>query len=197
MGIEDPYEIGQHLLQDNTVSGVAESKVMDLLEFGRIIHAEMSAICDALRKGVSVEGGTLYCTTFPCHLCAKHIVASGITKVVYLEVYPKSYASELHNDSIDVDVRNPSNKVVFEAFIGFSPFRYRDLFEKGRRKYSGGIAQKWKRGNKHPMIEVYFPSYFEAETRVVDLFLGRLEEIISAGNSSTKSKSTKRRSQRR
>ncbi|MDN3612645.1 hypothetical protein QWZ16_23945 [Vibrio ostreicida] len=26
---------------------------------------------------------------FPCHNCAKHIVASGIKRVVYVEPYPK------------------------------------------------------------------------------------------------------------
>jgi deoxycytidylate deaminase len=69
-----------------------EAQLMDLIEFGRMIHAEMSAICDAARTGRSVRGATLYCTTFPCHMCAKHIVASGIKKVVYIEPYPKSYA---------------------------------------------------------------------------------------------------------
>ena len=69
------------------------------LEFKCIIHAEMSAISDAARKGVAIQGATLYSTTFPCHLCAKHIVASGIKRVVYLEPYPKSYANALHGES--------------------------------------------------------------------------------------------------
>lgn len=153
---------------------------MDLLEFGRIIHAEMSAICDASRKGVSIEGATLYTTAFPCHLCAKHIVAAGIQRVIYLEPYPKSYASALHRDSIAVDDDGTTDKVRFDAFIGVSPFRYRDLFEKGKRKYSGGLAQKWNRGERRPMIEVYFPSYFEAETHVVGLMNRRLEEVLGS-----------------
>lgn len=164
---EDPYEISKRLLADKSDDSVAESRIMELLEFGRIIHAEMSAICDAARKGIKVAEGTLYCTTFPCHLCAKHIVASGIRRMVYLEPYPKSYASELHRDSIVVDGEGSSYKVRFDAFIGVSPFRYRELFEKGRRKYSGGVAQKWNQGERRPMIEIYFPSYFKAETQVV------------------------------
>jgi deoxycytidylate deaminase len=173
----DPYEIAKLLLKDKSDDSVSESRIMELLEFGRIIHAEMSAICDAARKGVSIEQTTLYCTTFPCHICAKHIVASGITRVVYLEPYPKSYASELHKDSIEVDNHSQSNKVKFDAFIGISPFRYRDLFEKGKRKYSGGAAQKWNRGERRLMIEIYFPSYFKAETQVV-AHLRRLEELL-------------------
>lgn len=154
---------------------------MDLIEFGRIIHAEMSAISDAARMGIPIEKATLYCTTFPCHICAKHIVASGISRVVYLEPYPKSYASELHKDSIAVDDNGVKDKVVFEAFIGVSPFRYRDLFEKSKRKYPGGAAQKWNQGTKRPMINIYFPSYFKAETRVVAHTQKRLEEILATG----------------
>jgi deoxycytidylate deaminase len=160
-------------------STLKDSKVMDLLEFGRDIHAEMSAICDAARNGLSLAGGSLYSTTFPCHLCAKHIVAAGIRRVIYLEPYPKSYARELHSDSIDVEGSDATKRVNFTPFIGISPYRYRDLFEKGRRK-SAGSAQQWNRGEKRPMIEVYYPSYFKAEVEVVKLIEPRLNELTAA-----------------
>ncbi len=179
MKIESPYEISNALLNEGSDHSVGDSKVMDLIEFGRIIHAEMSAVCDASRKGISIEGTTLYCTTFPCHLCAKHIVASGIRRVVYLEPYPKSYAAELHGDSIEVDPSGPSQSVIFEAFIGISPYRYRDLFEKGKRKYSGGLAEKWNDGAMRPIIEVYYPSYFKAEAHVVGQLDNELQKISS------------------
>ena len=121
MKIDSAYEITKALLGDDSDHSVGESKAMDLLEFGRIIHAEMSAICDASRKGLSIEGATLYCTTFPCHICAKHIVASGITRVVYLEPYPKSYAAELHGDSIEVDPAEQTNRVASRDSLGFHP----------------------------------------------------------------------------
>jgi deoxycytidylate deaminase len=178
-----PHEIAKHLLQEDNDHALSDSRIMDLIEFGRIIHAEMSAVCDASRKGVSVEGGTLYCTAFPCHICAKHIVASGIRRVVYLEPYPKSYAAELHSDSIAVDHAGLTEKVRFDAFIGVAPFRYRDLFEKGRRKYTGGMAQKWNQGARRPMIEVYYPSYFEAERHVVGQMKKSLEELLAAQGS--------------
>ena len=81
------------------------TQVMNLLEFGRSVHAEMAALMDASRRGVSVKGATLYCTTFPCHLCARHIIAAGIDRVVYIEPYPKSRAKEQHSDSISVDAK--------------------------------------------------------------------------------------------
>jgi cytidine deaminase len=178
--------VGRKLLEES--AEVKDSKLMDIIEFGRIIHAEMSAICDAARRGVSIDGTTLYCTTFPCHLCAKHIVASGICRVVYLEPYPKSYAEKLHADSIEVETDTGARKVLFEPFIGVSPYRYRDLFEKGKRKYNG-VAEAWPQGEKRPMIEVYFPSYFEGESRIaVELKrkLGQLDvPLPDATNSSS------------
>lgn len=175
--VEDAHEVTKALLDDKSLDGVSESRLMDLIEFGRIIHAEMSAICDAARKGISVESTTLFCTTFPCHICAKHIVASGLQRVVFLEPYPKSYASELHRDSIAVENSSAPEKVLFEPFIGVSPYRYRELFEKGKRKYSGGLSQKWNNGIKRPMIEVYYPSYFRAETLLVGSLSGELKRI--------------------
>lgn len=175
MGVSDAYEISKKLLSDDADHSVSKSRAMDLIEFGRIIHAEMSAISDASRKGISVEGATLYATVFPCHICAKHIVAAGIRRVVYLEPYPKSYAAELHGDLIAVDPEEQTDRVAFEAFIGVSP--YRSLFEKGRRKYSEGLAEKWADGAKRPVIEVYYPSYFQAETHIVAQLNSELEEI--------------------
>ena len=52
------------------------------------------------RNGISTERTSLFTTTFPCHVCAKHIVGAGITRVVYVEPYPKNRALELHQDSI-------------------------------------------------------------------------------------------------
>lgn len=178
VGNKDAAAIADELLADRSPTGLRESKVMDLLEFGRDIHAEMSAITDAARKGVSVENGTLYCTTFPCHLCAKHIVAAGIKRVVYIEPYPKSYALELHSDSIELDGESTSSTLVnFQRFVGISPYRYRDLFEKGKRKSSTGAAQKWKNNKKRPTIDVIYPSYFKGEVFVVKLLEDRLGTI--------------------
>ncbi|MCC8421498.1 anti-phage dCTP deaminase [Photorhabdus thracensis] len=58
------------------------SKIKDITEYGRVVHAEMEAILACARSNVSTCNGILYCTTFPCHNCAKHIVACGIKRVV-------------------------------------------------------------------------------------------------------------------
>lgn len=121
------------------------AQIMDIIEFGRIIHAEMCAITDAARMGRSTKDSYLFCTTFPCHMCAKHIVSSGVKKVFFLEPYPKSYAKELHDDSITFLDSEDNKKVLFQPFIGISPRRYRDIFEKKKRKDKVGKAQTVQR----------------------------------------------------
>src|SRR5205807_7486580 len=79
------------------------SHLVNSIEYFRAVHAEMAAIVDAARRGVPICDAVLYTTTFPCHDCAKHIVAAGIQRVVFIEPYPKSLAPELYLDSIAVD----------------------------------------------------------------------------------------------
>jgi len=117
-------QVGQQVKKLLGHNQIQESQLMDIIEFGRMVHAEMSAITDAARLGTSIQNTTLFCTTFPCHVCAKHIVASGVKRVVFLEPYPKSYAEELHSDSITFNPAEANNKVYFEPFIGISPRRY-------------------------------------------------------------------------
>ena len=59
------------------------------------IHAEQNAIIQAAKLGSSIEGATLYCTHQPCVICAKMIVNSGITRVVYKHGYPDEFAVEM------------------------------------------------------------------------------------------------------
>ena len=47
------------------------------------IHGEAKLIAEAARKGISLEGATMYATIFPCSLCAKQIAFSGIKKLYY------------------------------------------------------------------------------------------------------------------
>ena len=48
-----------------------------------VLHAEANAITKVARSGNSSEGATLYITDSPCMECAKLIIQSGITRVVY------------------------------------------------------------------------------------------------------------------
>lgn len=52
-------------------------------DFCRSIHAEANAIALAAREGVSVRGATIYMTLFPCYVCTKLMVRSGIKEIAY------------------------------------------------------------------------------------------------------------------
>lgn len=56
------------------------------------IHAEMNAIIWAARKGISVEGATIYVTLEPCSECSKNLIASGIQRIVYLKPYEHTHS---------------------------------------------------------------------------------------------------------
>jgi deoxycytidylate deaminase len=93
---------------------------------------------------VSPMGAVLYCTTFPCHVCAKHIVGAGIVEVVFIEPYPKSKALELHSDSIAIEEPEPDH-VVFRPFVGVAPRRFTTLFSM-RGEDGPEIARKDENG---------------------------------------------------
>lgn len=122
---------------------LSSAMVSSILEFGRIVHAEMAAICDAALRGISLRQSTLYCTTFPCHMCARHIIASGIERVVYIEPYPKSRAKKLYKQAISVDDDRDAetDAVKFSSFVGVAPSRFLDLFEMVPRKDAQGYAR--------------------------------------------------------
>jgi deoxycytidylate deaminase len=109
-----------------------KSPIGRLLEFSRSVHAEMDALLSAARKGVSTVGCRLFVTTFPCHYCARHIVAAGIAEVQYIEPYPKSQALSLHEDSIATESRKNAagqlTHVLFRPFSGVAPRLYRRAF---------------------------------------------------------------------
>ena len=47
------------------------------------VHAEQNAIADAARRGVNLDGATIYVTHFPCINCAKILSAAGIREIIY------------------------------------------------------------------------------------------------------------------
>jgi deoxycytidylate deaminase len=121
---------------------LGDTRVDRLTEFNRAVHAEMSAILDAARRGTSVRGATLFSTTFPCHNCAKHLVGAGITRVVYIEPYAKGLAEVLHDDTVAIDrVNRPSDLVNFDQFVGLAPTMYMPIYSMGAKKRKhGGMA---------------------------------------------------------
>ena len=172
---------GEHELELQKV--LTESKISDLTEFGRVVHAEMDALLSCSRAGIPTTGSSLYCTTFPCHNCAKHIIASGINRVVYVEPYPKSRALDFHSESIRLKselITEPVDKtqlVSFEPFIGVGPRRFLDLFSmslgsgsKLRRKDKGGNTLDWDKSNAPIRTPLIPKSYLDIEQAAAEMW---------------------------
>jgi deoxycytidylate deaminase len=153
-------------LEDRLLSG----KLRDLTEFGRAVHAEMDSLLDAVRRGVAVQGCTLHTTTFPCHNCARHIIAAGIKRVVFVEPYSKSRALDLHADDLRVGALPESgdDRVAFEPFRGVAPRRYLEFFSIGaraaagqrRKDESGRIARDFDKRTARPVFSDLEPDAF-------------------------------------
>lgn len=61
------------------------------IKYTKVVHAEMNAIYNASRTGVSLEGSTMYVYGLPvCHECAKGIIQVGIKHVVMRKTYDNS-----------------------------------------------------------------------------------------------------------
>ena len=60
----------------------------------RTVHAEQNAICQAARRGIGLDDGTLYCKMTPCRTCAMLIINCGIVRVVCEKKYHAGKESE-------------------------------------------------------------------------------------------------------
>ncbi|RMD97494.1 MAG: cytidine deaminase [Deltaproteobacteria bacterium] len=180
-------------------------RILDITEFGRAVHAELEAILSAGRSGVSIVGGALFATTFPCHNCAKHIVASGLNRVSYIEPYPKSQAENLHKDAIVFGGKvtiprkkedgnsgeKPPEPVVFSPFVGIGPRRFFDLFSlalssgrpiQRKKKNSKGEKSDWKPENAELRVPLSPLSYLEREKRVTETVESVFAQVVGSGN---------------
>lgn len=146
------------------------TKAKSLIEYSRAIHAEMDAITGLARSSNnSSEQKVMYCTTYPCHVCARHIVAAGIKKVVYIEPYEKSLALQLHGDAIAHPENSSSDdKVLFVNFEGVAPLRYARFFGYGqKRKNAQGDVITYSILDAGHVDPQYLESYPEYELKVV------------------------------
>lgn len=174
LGMEDSEE---------NASKVKDSGIGDLTEYGRVVHGEMEALLSCARNNISCRGATLYATTFPCHNCAKHIIAAGVKRVVYIEPYPKSKAFQFYTAEISDTVQD-NNKVVFEPFVGVGPQRFIDLFAvsstrwyaRKRKDKTTGKKIDWKRDEAELRNPACLLNYLDEEEAA---FLNFEEETMA------------------
>lgn len=164
---------------------IKASGIGTLTEYGRVVHSEMEALMMCARNHISSLGCNMFVTTFPCHNCAKHIIAAGIKKVVYIEPYPKSKALEFYKKEITQMDSEKNDKVLFTPFQGVGPHRFIDLFSMQstkwytrKRKDEKGYVTEWERDKaslRNPLSPL---SYIEMEKSAVRTYELEIDGII-------------------
>lgn len=71
-----PYQVGE--VRDFFKPGERQ-------DLASTIHAEQKIIAEGAKKGISLEGTSLYTTVFPCPVCAKLIAFAGIKNLYFGE----------------------------------------------------------------------------------------------------------------
>ena len=157
-----------------------DTSLRNITEYGRAVHAEMDALLACSRTGHSTRDTTLYVTTYPCHNCARHLIAAGVRRVVYVEPYPKSLALALHED--DMEKCDPGKsqsvqdgKVCREPFVGIGPRRFFDYFSVNlgsgyllQRKAADGSVLKPDPLKAAPRVQASEIGYLRGERKLVN-----------------------------
>lgn len=141
--------------------------IKSLIEFARSIHAEMHAIIIGSQKtGDKMIGGKLFCTTYPCHNCARHIVLSGIKEVYFIEPYRKSLCIELHKDAITEKENKNEKKVRILMYEGVAPKSFIKFYQliKDNRK----TKMKEKKEQLKPKHMVQLEALHEREVHTTE-----------------------------
>ncbi len=68
-------------------------------ELCRGLHGEMNALIQAAYHGICIRRSALYCTTYPCSLCAKMLINAGVVRVVASGDYPDRLAKEMFEEA--------------------------------------------------------------------------------------------------
>lgn len=151
--------------------------IKDAIEYSRSIHAEMDALMGAARQGISTSGASLYVTTYPCHNCARHLIAAGIAAVFYVEPYVKSLAMELHSDAMNAALpiieggRIQGGKMSHMSvvpFTGVGPRMYEDHFTK-RLELKDAFGRFVPAQGETPTFAVRLSALEDVEKRAVAL----------------------------
>ena len=68
------------------------------------VHAEQNALADCAKRGVSCNESTAYITHYPCIICCRLLLASGIKEIKYLENYKNDELVKYFADQLKVKI---------------------------------------------------------------------------------------------
>jgi len=94
---------------NGTASGMAHCSHSVHTRCRDAIHSEQNVIYSAARAGISLLGSVVYTTLSPCYMCALGLIQSGVTRVVYRDLY---------RDPSGIDLLRQSGVTVEELDVG-------------------------------------------------------------------------------
>ena len=119
-------QVGCVIVKDNRMismgyngflSGCPHTSIVDNGHEQATVHAEINAISDAAKRGVSVNGSSAYITHFPCINCFKALASSGIKKIIYHSDYRNDPVVAELNASAQIDIKKSSDLMVNDDVI--------------------------------------------------------------------------------
>ena len=73
------------------------------------------------------------------------------------------------------------DKIQSAPFIGVSPVRFRDLYERQRRKDDNGNFREWAEGHPRPIVKYTVATYLENEKALIKIFVDATKKLGDAG----------------
>lgn len=68
------------------------------------VHAEQNALCDCAKRGVSCKDSTAFVTHYPCIICTRLLLASGISSIKYIDDYKNDELVKYFCDQLNVNI---------------------------------------------------------------------------------------------
>ncbi len=83
------------------------------LKYEYMVHSEENAICAAAKAGIALAGSTIYMDGTPCITCARMIIQSGISHIIYNEATHALWNSPKYDKTMEQKVR----QLLYEAQV--------------------------------------------------------------------------------
>lgn len=105
-------------IYDNIPTGYVHNRLTNRFEMLasqhciRTIHAEQNGIIQAARRGVSLEGSTLYVGMTPCRTCTMFLISVGIKRIVCKQKYHEGEESEIMLRDSNIDLLFLSDEIL-------------------------------------------------------------------------------------
>ena len=109
----DRLQVGCLLVKDNRIisqgyngflPGCPHKSIVRNNHEQSTVHAKQNAIYDCAKRGVNCNGSTAYITHYPCIVCCKLLLASGIKEIKYIEDYKNDELVKEYCDQLKVDI---------------------------------------------------------------------------------------------